>query len=66
MKAIILCACVLLAGCATEDQAQRVAIATASQHCAAEGKSFVYRRTDKTPGAVPGFITDVTVSGTCQ
>lgn len=56
----------LLSGCATEQQAQSIAMASAQAHCAAAGLQFVYAKTDKVPGAVPGLVTDVTVSGYCK
>lgn len=56
----------VLAGCATEDQAQIIALNGATAHCASEGKQFVYNKTEKVPGAVPGLVTNVTVSGYCK
>lgn len=60
----IIALCLLVTGCATEEQAQSTALGQAVAHCVSEGKQFVYSKTTKTPGDA-GIITHVTVSGYC-
>lgn len=65
MKTLIAVAAVLLLSACTPQQSENVATAMATQHCASEGKQFVYADTASAPSNIP-LVTNVTVTGYCK